>query len=133
MQRKQRAIVVDDMIFCRDILTEFLEDRDYLVRSFADVTACPLFSAPMSKCPLHEACTDILLLDNQMPHMHGVDFLELQQRGNCHIPINNIAILSASWSREDLDRAFQLGCEIFHKPYSFTVLASWLTEREKQF
>jgi CheY-like chemotaxis protein len=131
MQLKFRAIVVDDMDFCRDLLADFLNERGYEVFSFPDVTACPLFPARNSSCPQQNACADFLLTDNRMPHMQGLDFLELQRQGKCPITTARKAIFSAHWTAEELSRAEQLECQIFHKPYDLLTLSSWLDQQEK--
>jgi CheY-like chemotaxis protein len=130
-QLKFRAIVIDDMDFCRELLTEFLEDRGYQVLTFPDVTSCPLFPPRNTECPKQTACADFYLTDNRMPHMQGLDFLELQAQEKCHIKTMGKAIFSAHWSQEELNRAQQLDCKIFHKPYDLAAVESWLDEQEK--
>lgn len=119
------------MDFCRDLLADFLEERGYQVLTFPDVTSCPLFPARAAHCSKQAPCADFLLLDNLMPHMTGLDFLELQQQSNCLLNINGIAIFSANWTPADLSRADRLGCKSFHKPYDFEKLAAWLDTQEK--
>ena len=131
MQQKFRAVVIDDMDFCRDLLTDFLEDRGYQVLSLADATSCPLFPPRDINCPKQSACADFLLTDNRMPHMQGLDFLDLQATSECHLKTHCKAIFSANWTQEELDKAAQLGCKIFHKPYDLAALESWLDEQEK--
>lgn len=130
--QQYRAIVLDDLDFCRDLLTDFLEDRGYQVICFPDVTACPLFPARNAECPQNKACADFLLTDNRMPHMAGIDFLELQDQGKCKIKAYAKAIFSAYWTPEELRKAEQLGCHSFHKPYDLALLGRWLTEQEKK-
>jgi len=130
MRPNFRAIVIDDMDFCRNLLTEFLEDRGYEVISFADITSCPLFPPRDTPCPKQSACADFLLTDNRMPHMQGLDFLELQATGECHIKTFGKAIFSAHWSQEELAKAEQLGCKSFQKPYDLAALRRWLDEQE---
>ena len=127
---KYRAIVIDDMDFCRELLTDFLQDRGYQVISFPDPTTCPLFPARQSECPKQFACADFLLTDNRMPHLAGVDFLELQAQGKCKIEVSRKAILSAYWTVEDLSRVEQLGCRSVSKPYDLKRLGSWLDSQE---
>ena len=131
MERKFRAIVVDDMDFCRELLTDFLEDRGYEVLSFPDVTFCPLFPPRGLKCQAGEACADFYLTDNRMPHMHGLDFLGIQEAGDCRIGLAGKAIFSAHWSQEELTAAEKLNCKIFHKPYDLAELDCWLDSQEK--
>jgi len=132
VQCAYRAIVIDDMEFCRDLLTEFLEARGYQVISFPDVTACPLFPSRNAECIKTAACADFLLTDNRMPHMQGLDFLELMIQGKCKINPCAKAIFSALWTQEELDRAKQLNCKAFSKPYDLDMLSNWLNEQEKQ-
>jgi len=130
-QRRFRAIIIDDMEFCRELLTDFLETRGYEVLSFPDVTSCPLFSAQQLSCPKHSPCADFLLLDNLMPHMTGLDYLELQQQGCCLLNIDRKVIFSANWTADAQARAKELDCQFFHKPYDFDKLEAWLDEQEK--
>ncbi len=131
MQKKLRAIVIDDMAFCRELLTDVLETRGYEVLSFADVTFCNLFPPRNAKCPNQNGCADFLLTDNRMPLMQGIDLLEQQAQGKCHIKTTNKAIFSAHWSREERETAEQFNCKVFHKPYSLAALETWLDEQEK--
>ena len=120
------------MAFCRELLKDFLESRGYEVLCFPDVTSCPLFSAQKSTCPKQTPCADFLLLDNLMPHMTGLDFLELQHEGNCLLNIDRKVIFSANWGPDTLAKAKQLDCICFYKPYEFDKLDLWLTNQEKQ-
>ena len=126
-----RAIVIDDMMFCRDLLTDFLEDRGYQVLCYPDITSCPLFPSHMVEYGETASYADFLLTDNRMPYMQGLDFLELQSQGECQIKIYGKAIFSAHWTQEELKRAEQLNCEIFHKPYDLSKLSRWLDKQEQ--
>lgn len=131
MERKLRAIVVDDMDFCRELLTDLLEDRGYEVISFPNITFCPLFPPRGFKCQANGTCADFYLTDNRMPHMQGLDFLEMQAAGDCRIATAGKAIFSAHWTKEELATAKQLNCKIFHKPYDLAELESWLDRQEQ--
>ena len=127
-----RAIVIDDMMFCRDMLTDFLEDRGYQVLSYPDITSCPLLPAGNFESDQTAPYADFLLTDNRMPYMQGLDFLELQCQGDGKINIFSKAIFSAHWTLEELKRAQQLHCKIFHKPYDLNKLSHWLDEQEQK-
>jgi hypothetical protein len=45
--------------------------------------------------------------------------------------VKNKAVLSASWSSEEKERAKVLGSKIFKKPFRITELSKWLDETEK--
>ncbi|SHI89703.1 Response regulator receiver domain-containing protein [Malonomonas rubra DSM 5091] len=132
MRKAFRAIVIDDMDFCRELLTDFLQDRGYQVVSYTDVTTCPLFPARDALCPKTGKCADFLLTDNRMPHMQGLDFIELLQQGDCKISPFGRAIFSAHWSQDERTKAEQLGCRTFDKPYDLERLAHWLDEQERK-
>jgi len=63
--------------------------------------------------------------------MNGLDFLDLQQQGNCLLKIDCKVIISASWSAADLAKAEELGIKAFHKPYQFDQIGAWLDQQEK--
>ncbi len=130
MKQKLRAIVIDDMELCRDLLGEIMTDRGYQALTFPDVTVCSHFLNDTG-CTRSTACADILLLDNRMSPLKGLDLLELHRRGNCHIPLTSKAIFSGSWTAAELKRVEQLGCQFFHKPYDFEELSLWLSQQEK--
>lgn len=132
LRNKIRAIVIDDMTSCREFLVELLESRGYQVQSYPDLSAHPLCKAPESGCPTPLACPDVLLLDNRMPYMSGLEFLERQRRNGCRLDSKAKAIFSGSWSTEELQQAGQLGCRVFSKPFSVKIVEDWLEELETQ-
>ncbi|BCR04504.1 hypothetical protein DESUT3_15730 [Desulfuromonas versatilis] len=129
---KFRAIVLEDDEGCRELLTVILRQRGYEVLSFADPTVCPIFSEPMNACPHEDACGDILVSDNHMPRLSGIEFVEAQTLRGCKGIIQNKAIISANWSQEEREKAERLGCRIFSKPFDIDEICNWLEEREKQ-
>ena len=78
------------------------------------------------RCPMETPCYNVLLTDNQMPGMTGLEFLEQQRRCGCKIPDHRKAIISGTWTKENLDKAAQLGCQVFHKPYQYDQISHWL-------
>lgn len=127
-----RAIVIDDMMFCRTLLTDFLEERGYQVLSYPDITSCPFFPAHNFEHAKLTSYADFLLTDSRMPYMRVLDFLELQSQGKNKINIFGKAIFSAHWTKDELQRARQLECETFQKPYDLNKLSRWLDELERK-
>jgi CheY-like chemotaxis protein len=74
------------------------------------------------------ACADFLLTDIKMPNMNGLEFIERQMESSCKAGFRNKAVMSAVWSEEDLLKAEQLGCKVFHKPFSLEEILDWLEE-----
>ena len=129
---KLRAIVFEDDEANLELITLVLERRGYEVISAADPTICPVYSNLEESCPHEDACGDFLMTDNRMPRMTGLDFVEAQSRRGCKGVVKNKAVISGSWCPEEQERAEELGCKIFKKPYSIKEVSEWLDEEEKK-
>ncbi len=66
-----------------------------------------------------------------MPRMTGLEFVESQTKRGCQGCVSNKAIISANWTTEEIDKAENLGCKVFRKPFKIDELTQWLVEREK--
>lgn len=128
-----RIILLEDEDLIRFSLSTKLSKLGFEVMSFSDPTQSPVFFEGTTDCPLPDGyrCGDFLLTDNRMPNMTGLEFIELQLNRGCRGIAKNIAIMSAFWSKEDIEKAQLLGCEIFQKPCEFEKIKSWLTSRER--
>jgi CheY-like chemotaxis protein len=126
---KLRIILLDDNDVLRTMLTEILADRGYEVFAFSNPAICPLQMMPACRCTGNQRCTDILISDLDMPKMTGLDFIENQKKKNCKC--QHVALMSGSWTEQDLLRAQQLGCKTFPKPLPFQEFCEWLDEVEK--
>jgi CheY-like chemotaxis protein len=121
---KVRALVLEDEENVRRLLTGMLRNRNYEVIAYRDPSLCPLHNE--SVC--YYACTDILISDMRMPNVTGLDFIEKQLRQGCKI--KNVALMSATWQPHEVERARQIGCRVFEKPFSVKELNAWLDECE---
>ena len=128
---RPRIIVLDDDASCRDFLCQVLTARGYEVLSAAEPSLCPLYRDLDAQFNHEHACGDLLLSDNRMPGMTGLEFVSRQQKRGCKGVIHNKAILSGSWQEVELKTAEQLGCQIFTKPYKLDELLGWLEGRIK--
>ena len=124
-----RAIILEDDHSLRQLLSGVLESKGYEVVSASDPTICPIYANLQGICPHEFACGDFLLTDNRMPRMSGLEFVQAQTQRGCKGVVQNKAILSATWTDEDLQTAMQLGCKIFTKPYRFAEIHQWLDEQ----
>ncbi len=125
MQR--RALLIDDDIYCLESATEYLSDQNFnIVASLKPV--CPMLKEKMTTCPMQVPCYDIVLSDNQMPGMTGLEFFQLQTRQGCKVPPQHKALMSGNISKKDQKTAEDLGYKIFHKPTPLDLLDHWIAE-----
>jgi CheY-like chemotaxis protein len=127
---KRRALVFDDQPAIRYLLRAFLEGRGYEVLAYEDPSDCPLNGIVSCPCPGGFLCADVIVTDVQMLRVNGMDFINrLILQKNCKL--TRIAVLSGSWTEQDLKRAEQMGCKVFEKPFGLVELVEWLREVER--
>ncbi len=124
-----RVILLDDNEGVRSILTEILKERGYEVFPYSDPGICPLQLERECLCSKGQACADIIISDVDMPSMTGLEFIENQKKKNCKI--RHVVLISGGWTEERLERAHNLGCKTFSKPFPFGQFHNWLDEIEK--
>jgi hypothetical protein len=66
-----------------------------------------------------------------MPKMTGLEFVRQQSVRGCKGIMKHKAVMSGSWSAEELRLAKSLGCKIFYKPMDIQELMDWLKECEQ--
>jgi DNA-binding NtrC family response regulator len=129
MSRKQKIILVDDLTWCSEILSEVLRDEGYEVESFSNARAvCDVFCQTVNSCKAEHACANYLLTDNRMPGISGLEMIKIQALQGCKIPSQNRAVVSGSWTEEEISQATRLKCKTFEKPYDFDAILVWLEE-----
>lgn len=127
---KKKIIVVDDDDDCRYVLSNFLMKKDYEVICSDSAIVCELHKGSQSSCSKGEPCAHFILTDNRMPGMNGLMLLARQARGACKIPMEVKAVLSGDFSPDELAKAEEMGCKIFHKPYDFDEIFDWINLQE---
>ncbi len=127
-----KVIVFDDNELVLEVITHFIRMKGHDVHGFPDPTACPLYATPDCTCPEERPCTDVLLTDNAMPVMTGLQFIGQQELKGCKGATKNKAVMAGSWTLEELDLAEQMGCRVFTKPVDLMVLNDWLEECRKR-
>jgi len=70
-------------------------------------------------CGSESACTDVLLIDYNMPRMTGLEFIELMSRRGCKVCPAAKIIMSGDTTAIDMERVKQQGCQVVQKPFSF--------------
>ncbi len=125
-----RVVVFDDDVHLLEAMTLFLRSRGYEVVGFSDPSLCPLYLDSECGCPNDRACGDVLITDNVMPRMTGLQFIGQQALRGCKGVMRNKAVMSGSWAADDQALAQELGCKVFSKPIAVQELVGWLKECE---
>ncbi len=128
---RPRAMVLDDNYIFRTIIADVLKNRGYEVYGSAEPYFCPIFLERECSCPVDTHCTDIIIIDSNAPDMSGLEFIEHQKTNGCKI--QNVAVMSGSWTDEELEHAKRLGCHTFNKPFKFDEIKKWLDTCENKF
>lgn len=131
MPQKFKAVVIDDVEMCREFLKDILEDRGYEVDNYASAESFVCYSNAAESCPVEKPCADLLLTDNRMPLLTGLQFIEQQRARGCKLTLGSRAVISGSWTREDQKKAKELGCQTFEKPYDLKGISAWLSSCEE--
>lgn len=129
--RQKRAVLYDDNPAFRSALKRFLERQGYEVVAGPEPVLCTIYeSSP--RCDNLAPCSDILLTDNRMPKMTGIELLTAQTKRGCALTARNKAVISADVNEDSRARVRALGCEFFDKPIDFDRLKAWLAECESR-
>jgi hypothetical protein len=67
-----------------------------------------------------------------MPRMTGLEFVRLQALKGCRGIMRHKAVMSGSWTREQLVAAENMGCKVFSKPIDVHELIDWLAECQEE-
>ena len=98
--------------------------------AYHDPMACDVFRKTVCDCPKNKRCTDLLIVDIMMPMMNGIDFLRLQEKRGCKVPVFHKALMSASQSREHKQAAREMGCHFIEKPFKVSSILGWIGQCE---
>jgi DNA-binding response OmpR family regulator len=123
---KPRVIIFEDDPTLRSTLEIILQELGFDAFTFPDPGMCPLRASGDTICPLNHACSDIIISDVNMPTETGLEFIKERLDHGCKI--KHRALMSADWSNTDLQKAQELGCRIFHKPFNLDDLVQWLND-----
>ncbi|HEY6839545.1 MAG TPA: hypothetical protein VI389_12450 [Geobacteraceae bacterium] len=124
---KLRVVIFEDDASLLLLLRHLLHrNNNFEVLGYSDPTMCPLYANPTCRCTREEACADILLTDNHMPNMTGLEFIHQQCLRGCKGIMKQKAVMSADLRPEDIALAEELGCRIFRKPFQAPELLNWV-------
>lgn len=98
------------------------------VFTYENPTICEVYSKSDSQCPQEFPCADIVITDNMMPKMSGVDYLSLMTERGCKIKRTHKALISAGLTDEQIKYVESLGCRYFRKPFKLSEITEWVKE-----
>ena len=125
-----RAVIIDDEPSVRQSLEYLCARRGYEVLAFPDPGLCPLYVSPPCPCPRGIACADLLLVDQYMLEVDGLDFVAgLRAKGCAGL---QIAAISGAWPPAARARAVGLSCRLLRKPFELPELFAWFDSVEAQ-
>lgn len=124
-----RVIVFEDDPALANLLKHALHSRGHKVSIFSDPTLCPVFKDHKTDCTSKTPCADVIISDQMMPNMTGLDFFKLQRERGCMAYDANKAILTGSAMRADLQEEVNaLGYTLFKKPFKVAEVLAWVDE-----
>lgn len=131
MNRKPRAIVLEDDRLSQQLLSAMLESRGYDVITYDNPSICPLQRSPECRCTNDERCTDILMSDLNMPLVSGLEYIQNQRIKGCKC--KTVALVSGEITYSVEQKAKRLACQLFPKPVNIKDIFGWLDSVEKDF
>lgn len=129
-RQKLRVIIFEDDQAFSDLLRKVIQGFGHDVLAFPDPTVCPSYRSLNGWCRKTSPCADVLITDNMMPHMTGLEFLKLQRTCGCKAMDANKALMSAASTPEQENDVATLGCKFFKKPFRIADLQQWLQDCE---
>ncbi len=126
---KLRILVIDDDPEIRTLLQTALSSKGHHVTALADPTEFPFLQRETCPCPPNEPCADILLADNIMPNMEGLDLFKTLKSRGCHPLVRgNVAIMSGYLTIHYMNELNDLGINYFRKPFALSEIYEWVDQ-----
>lgn len=133
MSKPLKILLFEDDPTISLLLQVTLEQRGHSVQMFDNPTVCPVFEGHDKGCPKEKPCADIVITDNMMPNISGIDFLVMQRERGCKAQdVNKAIITGATLSKEALAKIESLGCKLFKKPFRISEFMAWIAQCEKR-
>lgn len=124
---KLRILVLDDDAETRDLLKIALSNKGHDVTVLADPTEFPFLNKDSCPCSPDSPCADILISDNIMPNIEGIDLFKKLKKCGCQPLIKgNVAIMSGYLTIHYMNELNALGIHYFRKPFNLSEIYDWV-------
>lgn len=118
-----KVVLVDDEPTILAILEKALRRKGYEVVTYGSAVEC--VASNQGNCPCQH-CPDVILTDIDMPHMNGIEFLNLLHKKNC--PCQHIALMTGNPLNDTrLHKVEKSGVKLFLKPFSIEEFLGWVS------
>ncbi len=122
---RKKVIVIEDEDGIREFLEYLLKEVGFEVSSYGTATAF------LSDEKVSSSEIDFMITDNYMPYMKGLDLIETLKNKR-PFQVKNVAVISGSWTEDDLTRANKLGCKTISKPFGMAEILSWINSSAEE-
>lgn len=117
----------------RNLLGEVFSRRGYDVMSFNQPIICPVYqNNENGSCTNNHPCADVVITDQRMPVMSGIELLQAQAKNGCRLTPMNKALITAYLEESEQKALQDLGAFYLAKPFRMTDLSRWLDACEKR-
>lgn len=124
---KLRILIIDDDAEIRDLLKISLSARGHEVTALSNPSEFPFLDDGTCPCPKDTPCADILITDNIMPKIEGIDFFKKLINCGCQPLVKgNMAIMSAYLTIHYMNELNNLGIHYFRKPFNLKDINDWV-------
>ncbi len=124
-----KVIVFEDDPDFAETLETILTCKGHEVHVFPDPSICPIYKDHEKQCPKNSPCADVLISDQRMPNITGLDFFKLQRKRGCKALDQNKVVLSGCVLDEKMKNDIDsLKCHYMIKPFKMAELLGWMDE-----
>ncbi len=124
----QRIMIIDDDESIRESLGVYSEMLGYEPVLFTGPESCNVFHIDNHACSNENHCAEILIVEQNMKKMTGLDFIQQQLDKGCKHPARHKVVISDSLTRKEFMQAKKLGCHVLQKPVTYEIFERWVKE-----
>ena len=124
---KRRIIVFEDDSDLAALLKHALLLKGHDVLVFPEPTTCSVYTGNGTECKKTRPCADIIISNNMMPNMSGIDLFKLQRKCGCKALNENKVLVTDPIMNNDLKHAINdLGCHFIKMPFKISEMVAWV-------